>query len=144
MRLWSLHPVYLDAKGLVALWRESLLAKAVLDGKTKGYKNHPQLQRFKSHPDTKAAINAYLWEVYREAKRRGYRFNAGKLAENCGCAKIPVTNGQLRYEWEHLQKKLSIRNEEQYQKNASVVEIVPHPNIEVVPGRIESWERTRR
>jgi len=30
MRLWSLHPRYLDAKGLVALWREGLLAQKVL------------------------------------------------------------------------------------------------------------------
>ncbi|HEU5178767.1 MAG TPA: pyrimidine dimer DNA glycosylase/endonuclease V, partial [Burkholderiales bacterium] len=32
MRLWSLHPKYLDARGLVALWREALLAQAVLRG----------------------------------------------------------------------------------------------------------------
>jgi hypothetical protein len=48
MRIWSLHPKYLDAKGLVALWRESLLAKQALESKTKGYKNHPQLNRFKN------------------------------------------------------------------------------------------------
>ena len=41
MKLWSIHPKYLDAKGLVALWREALLAQKVLDGKTEGYKNHP-------------------------------------------------------------------------------------------------------
>jgi hypothetical protein len=33
MRIWSLHPKYLDSKGLVALWRESLLAKNVLRDK---------------------------------------------------------------------------------------------------------------
>jgi hypothetical protein len=33
MRLWSLHPEYLDANGLVALWREALLAQAFLQGK---------------------------------------------------------------------------------------------------------------
>jgi len=38
MRLWTIHPKYLDAKGLVALWRETLLAKHVLEGKTPGYK----------------------------------------------------------------------------------------------------------
>ncbi|WP_368086417.1 pyrimidine dimer DNA glycosylase/endonuclease V [Nitrosomonas sp. Nm34] len=26
MRLWSIHPKYLDAKGLLALWREGLQA----------------------------------------------------------------------------------------------------------------------
>ena len=37
MRLWSLHPRCLDAKGLVALWREGLLAQEVLRGKTRDY-----------------------------------------------------------------------------------------------------------
>ena len=32
MRLWSLHPCYLDPAGLVAVWREGLLARAVLRG----------------------------------------------------------------------------------------------------------------
>ena len=39
MRLWSLRPKYLDSQGLVALWREGLLAQAVLRGKTRGYRN---------------------------------------------------------------------------------------------------------
>jgi hypothetical protein len=141
MRLWNLHPSYLDVKGLVALWREGLLAKAVLNGQTRGYKNHPQLQRFKAHPDPKAAINAYLWEVYQEAERRGYRFNISKLERVYDCAKIPVTDGQLQYEWAHLQNKLLNRDKKRYQKNASIVEFKPHPNMKVVPGGIEPWER---
>ena len=52
MRLWSVHPKYLDSKGLVALWREALLAKQVLEGGTKGYRNHPQLDRFKKSGET--------------------------------------------------------------------------------------------
>jgi hypothetical protein len=36
MRLWTLHPKYLDARGLVALWREALLAQKVLRGATRG------------------------------------------------------------------------------------------------------------
>ena len=141
MRLWNLHPSYLDVKGLVALWREGLLAKAVLNGQTRGYKNHPQLQRFKANPDPKAAINAYLWEVYQEAERRGYRFNISKLERVYDCAKIPVTDGQLQYEWAHLQNKLLNREKKRYQKNASIVEFKPHPNMKVVPGGIEPWER---
>ena len=142
MRLWSLHPTYLDSKGLVALWRESLLAKAVLAEQTRGYKNHPQLQRFKKHPDPQAAINAYLWAIYEEAEQRGYQFDSSKLNVKSGCMKIPVTEGQLRFEWEHLQKKLAFRDEKQYQKNTSVFEIMPHPSIEIVPGAMKSWERT--
>lgn len=141
MRLWSLHPIYLDSKGLVALWREGLLAKAVLNGHTRGYKNHPQLQRFKNHPNPRSAINDYLWEVYEEAGRRGYQFDSSKLDVNTGSIKVPVTEGQLRYEWEHLQNKLSMRDKKQYQKNASVIEIMSHPSIEIVPGAIEAWER---
>ena len=60
MRLWTLHPKYLDAQGLVALWREGLLARAVLRGMTKGYRHHPQLQRFRAHASPRAAINLYL------------------------------------------------------------------------------------
>jgi len=48
MRLWSLHPAYLDARGLGALWREGLLAQAVLRGKTRGYRSHPQLERWRA------------------------------------------------------------------------------------------------
>jgi len=144
MRLWSLHSSYLDSKGLVALWREGLLAKAVLSGQTKGYKHHPQLQRFRAHPYPQAAITTYLWEVYEEAVRRGYQFDSGKLEVNYSSIKIPVTEGQLRYEWEHLQNKLSTRDKKKYQNNASIVEILPHPSMEVVPGRIEAWERTSR
>lgn len=67
MRLWTLHPKYLDRQGLLALWREGLLAQAVLAGKTKGYRNHPQLIRFKSARDPLAAIGCYLTIVHREA-----------------------------------------------------------------------------
>jgi hypothetical protein len=78
MRLWSLHPEYLDTKGLVALWREALLAKHVLEGKTKGYKNHPQLDRFKQSVSPVEMINQYLAEVYIEASKRNYNFNKEK------------------------------------------------------------------
>jgi len=141
MRLWSLHPSYLDSKGLVALWREGLLAKAVLSGETRGYKNHPQLERFKSQQDTRAAINAYLLEVHREAERRGYRFDILKLDATRSRKKIRVTEGQLRYEWNHLQSKLLRRDPSRHEHNASIVEIQPHPLMEIVPGEIESWER---
>jgi len=70
MRIWSLHPKYLDSKGLVALWRETLLAKHVLEGKTKGYKNHPQLNRFKAMKKPVEVINQYLSEIFIEAINR--------------------------------------------------------------------------
>jgi len=145
MRLWSLHPSYLDSKGLVALWREGLLAKAVLDGKTKGYKNHPQLERFKSHQDPNAAINAYLWDVVDEADKRGYNFNRTKLDPKLACVKIPVSNGQLAIEFKHLQTKLKTRDPERYKLNQSGnTEVLPHPLIKITAGGIADWERANR
>ena len=82
MRIWSLHPKYLDTKGLVALWRETLLAKHVLEGKTKGYKKHPQLNRFKCAAVPLDCINQYLSVVYEEALRRGFNFTKNKLIGN--------------------------------------------------------------
>lgn len=79
MRLWTLHPSHLDAKGLVAAWREALLAKAVLRGDTIGYRSHSQLARFRAHRRPIAAINAYLAELHAESMRRGYRFDVTKL-----------------------------------------------------------------
>src|SRR5262245_23293839 len=99
MRLWSLHPRYLDARGLVALWREALLAQAVLRGRTKGYVHHPQLERFRDRPSPAAAISQYLLAVLDEAERRGYRFDARKIGRARSSGRIPVTRGQLDREW---------------------------------------------
>ena len=70
MRLWSVHPRYLDAQGLVAIWREALLARAVLRGATKGYRHHPQLERFRAHASPRYAICAYLSAIQAEAYER--------------------------------------------------------------------------
>src|SRR6187397_53957 len=106
MRLWSLHPEYLDARGLVALWRQALLAQAVLRGRTVGYRQHPQLERFKASANPRAAIASYLREVSDEAVRRGYRFDATKIGRFGQVAPIPVGSGQLELEWRHLRTKL--------------------------------------
>ena len=110
MRLWSLHPKYLDPQGLVALWREALLAKAVLRGETRGYTHHPQLERFKAHSHPRLAINAYLAVVHDEATRRGYAFDRSKLGPVRAIRPVPVSTGQLAHEWLHLQQKLAARN----------------------------------
>ncbi|HNX99076.1 MAG TPA: pyrimidine dimer DNA glycosylase/endonuclease V, partial [Candidatus Aminicenantes bacterium] len=73
MRLWSIHPRYLDGRGLVALWREALLARKVLTGRTRGYRHHPQLARFRATADPLGTIDRYLAGVLAEADRRGYR-----------------------------------------------------------------------
>lgn len=141
MRLWSIHPKYLDPQGLVALWREGLLARKVLMGKTKGYKNHPQLLRFKDQKDPVAAINSYLKSVLREAKTRGYSFSAEKLSDLRFSGKIKITSGQLLYELKHLKKKLFIRNRRFYILLRAVKNPQAHPVFRKVRGKVEGWER---
>lgn len=140
MRLWSLHPRYLDAKGLVALWREGLLAQKVLAGETKGYRHHPQLQRFRSQPDAHGAIASYLREVQLEAARRGYKFDATKIGRSASGLRITVTRGQMDYELAHLRAKLALRDPAGLQRIAALGEAEPHPLFEVVSGGVEFWE----
>jgi hypothetical protein len=141
MRLWSLHPKYLDAKGLVALWREALLARAVLRGETCGYTHHPQLQRFRAAPRPLAAIEAYLAAVFTEAVRRGYRFDPGKVRTGVQCGKLPVARGQLEFELGHLKRKLARRAPEAGRTLRGLRKPDPHPLFSVVPGPKEDWER---
>ncbi len=140
MRIWSIHPKYLDAKGLVALWRETLLAKHVLEGKTKGYKNHPQLHRFKSSQKPVDAINTYLAIVYQEAVSRKYNFDKQKVDWSFSLTSIPVTKGQLKYEVTHLLNKLKIRDLKKYQALKDQLIFDPHPLFNLVEGNIEDWE----
>lgn len=141
MRLWSLHPGYLDPQGLVALWREALLAKAVLCGVTRGYREHPQLERFKAHPHPRLAIDSYLVAVHEEATRRGYRFDRSKVGPVREVQWIPVSSGQLAYEWRHLQRKLAVRSPEVLAQWARVVTPTCHPLFRRRPGPVASWER---
>lgn len=140
MRVWSLHPALLDAKGLVALWREALLAQKVLAGATRGYRQHPQLTRFRSQADPVAAVAAYLYEVWQEAGRRGYRFDGDKIAAFGAVSRISVTQGQIRYEFEHLKRKLALRDPLRLQRVAAVEVIPLHPLFVEISGEIESWE----
>jgi hypothetical protein len=140
MRIWSIHPQYLDAKGLVALWREGLLAKHVLEGKTVGYKNHPQLCRFKDTARSLEAINEYLSYVYLEAVHRGYAFNRDKLDWSFQPTQINVTDGQLRYETKHLIRKLSVRDPSRYKTHQAELQLKEHPMFKVVKGGVASWE----
>src|SRR5512146_1122488 len=111
MRLWSLHPRFLDARGLVALWREGLLARAVLRGETRGYRHHPQLERFRARRDPVAAIDCYLSRVLDEARERGYHFDATKVAyRRCRHDLVAVESGQLEHEWRLLLDKLHKRS----------------------------------
>lgn len=140
MRLWSLHPRYLDPQGLVALWREALLAQAVLRGRTKGYRHHPQLQRFRAHASPRSAINAYLAEVHAEATRRGYSFDRSKIGPVRSIARMPVTTGQVAYEWQHLMRKLARRSRKLHRQSRGITRPGIHPAFRRVRGAVESWE----
>ncbi|MGC8744276.1 MAG: pyrimidine dimer DNA glycosylase/endonuclease V [Verrucomicrobiia bacterium] len=145
MRLWSLNPKYLDAKGLVALWREGLLAKKALEGKTVGYRNHPQLIRFKKSIDPLRAINSFLSYVYLEAVSRGYSFDEKKIVMLKDVGLITVTGGQIRYEFEHLKRKLKIRDINKFREisNCPSSTIEPNPIFKLVKGGIEEWEKAK-
>ena len=143
MRLWTLHPRYLDAQGLVALWREALLAQKVLQGATKGYRNHPQLARFRASSDPQAAIASFLAGVLEEAEQRGYAFDAGKIADTRLGGVIAATQGQLLYEWRHLKQKLRQRDPVRRKSYRSVKVPTPHPLFHVVAGKVAEWERVK-
>lgn len=140
MRLWSLHPSHLDSRGLVALWREALLAQKVLRGLTRGYRHHPQLERFRAQPRPAAAIASYLAAVRDEASRRGYRFDARKIGPRRAKARIAVTRGQLAYERGHLLRKLKARSPKDWAAQRKL-ETRAHPLFRVEPGPVAAWER---
>lgn len=133
--------MYLDAPGLTALWRESLLARQVLRGATRGYRHHPQLTRFQAQSEPLVAIDAYLSAVYAEAAARGYRFDASKLQRPAPCPAMPVTLGQVEYEFDCLRERLRRRNRQRYEELIGINCPDVHPIFYVVQGGIEEWER---
>jgi len=141
MRLWSIHPRYLDAKGIVALWREALLAKNVLEGNTRGYRNHPQLHRFKLCQRPVDAINQFLTEVHTEASRRGYKFDGNKINSVFVPQQIPVTRGQVAYEKQHLATKLQKRDPGALPALLGGETPRLHSLFTLVEGGVEPWEK---
>ena len=141
MRIWTIHPQYLDAKGLVALWRETLLAQKVLRGKTKGYRHHPQLIRFKATKNPVADIANYLAEVAAEAERRGYSFDVRKIARARAGSRIAETTGQVAYEWKHLRAKLARRDPARLRTLPPRAKLKVHPLFRLRPGPVQEWEK---
>ena len=144
MRLWTLHPKYLDAQGLVALWREGLLARAVLKRQTKGFRHHPQLARFRAHPSPLSAMNAYLRTVLIEAEARGYAFDRRKIGPLRRGIRLRATQGQLSFERQHLLRKLRARSPQLYRLRRQLSAFEPHPLFRIVSGTVEAWERRVR
>jgi hypothetical protein len=141
VRLWTLHPRYLDPQGLVALWREALLARAVLRDETRGYRQHPQLERFRAHASPRRAIDAYLAAVHDEATARGHAFDRSRIGALRKLTPITATDGQLQYEWTHLLRKLSVRNPAWCERWRDVDAPECHPLFAAVPGAVAAWER---
>jgi len=143
MRLWTIHPKYLDGRGLVTAWREALLARAVLRGQTTGYRHHPQLHRFLGSPSPRSAINAYLSVLLDEADVRGYAFDRSKVGPVRQRFLIATTEGQLDYEWRHLLGKLRARSPAVHARWSGIPRPDPHPLFRLHAGPVESWERVR-
>ena len=143
MRLWTLHPKYLDAVGLVALWREALLAREVIRGNTRGYRFHPQLERFRACASPRSAMNAYLAAVHAEALARGYAFDRSKLARVGTQVQIAAPRGQLRHEWNWLLDKLRHRSVGIHERMRDISTPDAHPLFAIVDGPVCTWERLR-
>lgn len=145
MRLWSIHPKYLDRVGLIALWREGLLAQKVLSGLTRGYLNHPQLARFRRTLNPLLSIGTYLYYTYLEGLRRGYSFRLERIrAYDEGLrAFIPITTGQLRYEYRLLLFKLRERSPDLAKRLEGINAIDVNPVFYVVEGPVADWEKVK-
>ena len=141
MRLWTIHPQYLDSKGLVAAWREGLLAQKVLRGQTRGYTRHPQIRRFRKSPI--ASIASYLTEIANEADRRGYKFNRAKICATRSAHRLVETRGQLLFEWSHLKRKLRHRSPRVYRSCCKIDIPRAHPLFRIVAGPIQDWEKQK-
>lgn len=143
MRLWTLHPKYLDSKGLVALWREALLAQAILKGHTKAYARHPQLMRFRQSRTPIGSIAAYLRIVHAEGSQRGFKFDIRKIARGGHVECMNVTDGQIKYEWGHFMSKLQKRDHPRFIELRSVRKIDSHPLFTIIHGGVEDWEKRK-
>lgn len=137
-----MHPRHLDRQGLIACWRETLLAQKVLAGESRGYTRHPQLERFRDASDPVATVGAYLEQLASEADDRGYRFDRSRIRRaGVNVALIDVTDGQLALEWGHLRAKLASRSPEVLARWQDLAMPDPHPLFRAVAGPPASWER---
>jgi hypothetical protein len=141
MRIWSIHPSYLDWKGLGAQWREALLAQQILLGSTRGWKNHPQLNRFKEHSEPIKAIGFYLLHIYKESKKRNYNYDFSKIIKPVSSIrKIPINSGQIEYEFKILMNRLNKRSYNKFLDNRNINPVLPHPLFYIRNGPPEDWE----
>lgn len=61
--------------------------------------------RFRNCGNPLVTINSFFYFVAEEARKRGYSFNISKIdASTILMGMIPVTAGQVEYEFQHLYK----------------------------------------
>jgi len=125
----------------VALWREALLAQAILKGQTKAYARHPQLIRFRQSRTPIRGIAAYLRIVHAEGSRRGFKFDIDKIARGGHVECMVVMRGQIKYEWDHFMAKLLKRDIQRFIHLISVRKIDSHPLFKIIQGGVEDWEK---
>jgi len=146
MRIWTIHPQYLDPKGLGGAWREALGAQKSLYYLSKGikigYSNHSQLIRFKQHQNPMQMLCNYMHTLVDEAERRGYSYNRSLIQLPQDSQILAETNGQLEYEWQWLAKKLKMRDPQRY---VALKAIKPscNPVFKIVAGPIQPWEKIK-
>lgn len=140
MRIWSIHPKYLDTKRLTAQWREALLCKNVIEGKTKGYVNHPQFIRIKNHNKPIEFINAYLLTIWEEANKRLFKYDKSKIDMDKAILfknKMEVSDKQLEYEYYHMMLKSGKI------EHILINEIESNPLFNIIEGDIMIYERVK-
>jgi hypothetical protein len=129
--------------GLGAQWREALLAQKVIQGETKGWRNHPQLIRFKEHPRPIKATGYYLNEIYHEAVKRGYNYNYSKILPPVNnIEKIQINQGQINYEFKILMERLEKRSPKKFEENLEEHYVLVHPLFKIREGPPEPWEKS--
>ena len=123
------------------MWREGLLARAVLSDATLGYRNHPQLIRFRAQPDPLRALDAYLTGVLDESLVRDYRFSAHKIRRVEEVGFMEETRGQMAFERAHLLAKLRVRDQGRWQALLDMDQPEPNPVFRLKDGPVRDWER---
>lgn len=157
MRLWSFHPSYLDNIGLARLYNEGIGGIRAIRGEQKMHLNHPQLTRFKVCCDnhTYIILSAYLRVVHNELELRGM-VNDGKFKHDLllnylfqntkDLFNITVNSSQINGEIVHFINKTKTQKGRYINDNLkqaiAAKNILPHPLFTVVPGPVESWEKS--
>ena len=148
MRIWTLHPRFLDRQGLLGQWREALQAKnALLDPHHSSNVCHErQLRRFKAAKiQALSCMGVYLHAVADEMILRGYKPNVSLIPYYVGTPSlIPVTQGQVNFEIAHLMAKLTERDPSRLLPLSKIRVLMSNqlnPIFKEVGGDIESWEK---